>query len=160
MRNSLLRRTSRRAGLAVAPLAAAALLVAVPAAQARPGQPAAGTVGGVHQRLAAISAKVDGLIARMTLAEHRRLLVVGGWLSLLAATTLIDLHRAQAAGAEHSLVVGAGAESTALHRHPRRGRHVPDKVETVGRGYLIGANQCAHRSHTQPTCANCAEHPL
>src|SRR6266516_3932995 len=69
MRNSLLRRTSRRAGLAVAPLAAAALLVAVPAAQARPGQPAAGTVGGVHQRLAAISAKVDGLIARMTLAE-------------------------------------------------------------------------------------------
>src|SRR5436190_5275938 len=69
MRNSLLRRTSRRAGLAVAPLAAAALLVAVPAAQARPGQPAVGTVGGVHQRLAAISAKVDGLIARMTLAE-------------------------------------------------------------------------------------------
>jgi transcriptional regulator with XRE-family HTH domain len=37
------------------------------------------------------------LDARMTLAEHRRLLVVGGWLSLLAATTLIDLHRDQAA---------------------------------------------------------------
>ena len=31
--------------------------------------------------------------ARATLAEHRRLLVVGGWLSLLAATCLIDLHR-------------------------------------------------------------------
>jgi hypothetical protein len=39
------------------------------------------------------------LDARMTLAEHRRLLVVGGWLSLLAATTLIDLHRDQAAAA-------------------------------------------------------------
>ena len=39
------------------------------------------------------------LDARMTLAEHRRLLVVGGWLSLLAATTLIDLHRDQSAEA-------------------------------------------------------------
>ncbi len=39
------------------------------------------------------------LDARMTLAEHRRLLVVGGWLSLLAATTLIDLHREHAAAA-------------------------------------------------------------
>src|SRR5579859_4671990 len=69
MRNSLLRRANRRAGLVVAPLAAAALLVAVPAAQATPGQPAVGTPGGVQQRLAAISAKVDGLIGRMTLAE-------------------------------------------------------------------------------------------
>ncbi len=39
------------------------------------------------------------LDARMTLAEHRRVLVVGGWMSLLAATTLIDLHRDQAAAA-------------------------------------------------------------
>lgn len=39
------------------------------------------------------------LDARMALAEHRRLLVVGGWMSLLAATTLIDLHRDQAATA-------------------------------------------------------------
>jgi tetratricopeptide (TPR) repeat protein len=31
--------------------------------------------------------------ARSTLDEHRRLLVAGGWLSLLAATCLIDLHR-------------------------------------------------------------------
>ena len=35
----------------------------------------------------------------MTLAEHRRLLIVAGWLSLLAATTLIDLHRDHAAAA-------------------------------------------------------------
>jgi beta-glucosidase len=69
MRNSLLRRANTRAALAVAPLAAAALLIAVPAAQARPGQPAAGTPGGVQQRLAAISAKVNDLIGRMTLAE-------------------------------------------------------------------------------------------
>ena len=34
-----------------------------------------------------------------TLAEQRRLLVVGGWMSLLAATTLIDLHRDHAAAA-------------------------------------------------------------
>jgi transcriptional regulator with XRE-family HTH domain len=39
------------------------------------------------------------LDSRMTLAEHRRLLVVAGWLSLLAATTLIDLHRDHAVGA-------------------------------------------------------------
>jgi hypothetical protein len=39
------------------------------------------------------------LDGRMTLAEHRRLLVVAGWLSLLAATTLIDLHRDHAAAA-------------------------------------------------------------
>jgi len=39
------------------------------------------------------------LDARMTLAEHRRLLIVAGWLSLLAATTLIDLHRDHAAAA-------------------------------------------------------------
>jgi hypothetical protein len=31
--------------------------------------------------------------AHSTLTEHRRLLVTGGWLSLLAATCLIDLHR-------------------------------------------------------------------
>jgi transcriptional regulator with XRE-family HTH domain len=37
--------------------------------------------------------------ARATLAEHRRLLVSGGWLSLLAATCLIDLHRDRAAAA-------------------------------------------------------------
>ncbi len=34
---------------------------------------------------------------RATLAEHRRLLVTAGWLSLLAATCLIDLHRDRAA---------------------------------------------------------------
>ncbi|MGP2437034.1 helix-turn-helix transcriptional regulator [Streptomyces sp. JW3] len=39
------------------------------------------------------------LDARMTLAEHRRLLVVGGWLSLLGATLHIDLEQERAATA-------------------------------------------------------------
>lgn len=39
------------------------------------------------------------LDTRMTLAEHRRLLVTTGWLSLLAATCLIDLRRLPAAAA-------------------------------------------------------------
>jgi hypothetical protein len=39
------------------------------------------------------------LDARATLSQHRRLLVTGGWLSLLAATCLIDLHRDHAAEA-------------------------------------------------------------
>jgi Helix-turn-helix domain len=39
------------------------------------------------------------LDARKTLAEHRRLLVAGGWLSLLAATCAIDLGRWDAASA-------------------------------------------------------------
>lgn len=43
---------------------------------------------------------VDRLLdARKTLAEHQRLLVVGGWLSLLGATVHIDLNQAQAARA-------------------------------------------------------------
>ncbi len=43
---------------------------------------------------------VTGLLGRrLTLSEHRRLLVTTGWLSLLAATSLIDLRRYQAAGA-------------------------------------------------------------
>jgi beta-glucosidase len=56
-----------------APLAAATLVVAVPAAAARPGQatqpgqPAAAT--SAQQRLAAISGKVGALIGKMTLAE-------------------------------------------------------------------------------------------
>jgi transcriptional regulator with XRE-family HTH domain len=39
------------------------------------------------------------LDARATLNQHRRLLVTGGWLSLLAATCLIDLHSNHAAEA-------------------------------------------------------------
>jgi beta-glucosidase len=77
MRNALRRIGRTRVVLGVAaPLAAATLLVAVPAAGAKPGQPAgpgqrAVTAAGsaAPQRLAAISGKVDALISQMTLAE-------------------------------------------------------------------------------------------
>lgn len=43
---------------------------------------------------------VTGMLGgRMTLSEHRGLLVISGWLSLLTATSLIDLRRGQAAEA-------------------------------------------------------------
>jgi beta-glucosidase len=67
---SLRRLVRARTGLLVAPLAAAALLVGVPAAGASPAKPASGTApGAAQQRLAAISGKVDALIGKMTLAE-------------------------------------------------------------------------------------------
>ena len=50
----------------------------------------------LRTHLAYASRLLDG---RMTLAEHRRLLVVGGWLSLLAATVHIDLQQDGAARA-------------------------------------------------------------
>ncbi|WP_225994100.1 helix-turn-helix domain-containing protein [Actinomadura rudentiformis] len=49
-----------------------------------------------RQHLAYVSQLMD---ARMTLAERRRLVVVGGWLSLLAATCDVDLGRRPAATA-------------------------------------------------------------
>src|ERR1700722_14214080 len=57
-------------------------------------------------------------------------------MGMMSITT--TLHRTQTTGAELSPVVAQ--LGTALHRHPRRGRHLPDKVETVGRGHLVGAN--------------------
>ena len=65
-------------------------------ATAYPGTPPAELQGRVRGYLGYVGRLLD---ARSTLGEHRRLLVVGGWLSLLAATTLIDLHRDHAAAA-------------------------------------------------------------
>src|SRR5580658_504846 len=65
-------------------------------ATAYPGTPPAELLDRVRGYLGFVGRLLD---ARTTLAEHRRLLVVGGWLSLLAATTLIDLHRDHAAAA-------------------------------------------------------------
>jgi transcriptional regulator with XRE-family HTH domain len=61
-----------------------------------PGTPAAVLLDRVRGYLGHVTRLLD---AKTTLAEHRRLLVVGGWLSLLAATTLIDLHRDHTAAA-------------------------------------------------------------
>src|SRR5271165_6356128 len=65
-------------------------------AMAYPGIPSAVLLDRVRGYLGYVSRLLD---AKTTLAEHRRLLVVGSWLSLLAATTLIDLHRDHAAAA-------------------------------------------------------------
>jgi len=49
--------------------------------------------------------------ARKTLAEHRRLLVVGGWLSLLAATVHIDLDQQPAASARLRTAAGLAEDA-------------------------------------------------
>src|SRR5437868_6813114 len=71
MRRSMLRFIgAHRAVAVVAPLAAGALLVAVPATGAMPGSPAGHAhTSATQQRLGLIATKVDGLIRRMTLAE-------------------------------------------------------------------------------------------
>jgi Helix-turn-helix domain len=63
---------------------------------AYPGTPPAALLERVHTYLRYTSQLIG---ARATLTEHQRLLVTGGWLSLLAATCLIDLHREHAAAA-------------------------------------------------------------
>jgi transcriptional regulator with XRE-family HTH domain len=65
-------------------------------ATAYPSTPSAVLLDRVRSYLGYVSRLLD---AKTTLAEHHRLLVVGGWMSLLAATTLIDLHRDRAAAA-------------------------------------------------------------
>jgi transcriptional regulator with XRE-family HTH domain len=65
-------------------------------AVAYPGTPPAELLGRVRRHLGYVARLLD---ARMTLAEHRRLLVAGGWLSLLAATCAIDLRWWDAASA-------------------------------------------------------------
>ncbi len=61
---------------------------------------------------------VDRLLdARKTLSEHRRLLVVGSWLSLLGATVHIDLKQYQAASAR--LTTAAGLARHAGHEEIR-----------------------------------------
>jgi transcriptional regulator with XRE-family HTH domain len=59
-------------------------------AVAYPGTPPAELLERVRAYLGYTSRLIG---ARSTLDEHRRLLAAGGWLSLLAATCLIDLHR-------------------------------------------------------------------
>jgi hypothetical protein len=63
-------------------------------ATAYPGTPPGQLLGRVRAHLAYVTGLLE---RRTTLAEHGRLLVAGGWLSLLAATCLIDLHRRPAA---------------------------------------------------------------
>lgn len=57
---------------------------------AYPRTPAAGLLPRVRSHLGYVTQLLDG---RATLAQRRSLLVSGGWLSLLAATVLIDMHQ-------------------------------------------------------------------
>ncbi|MGW3347780.1 hypothetical protein ACWDA3_31175 [Nonomuraea rubra] len=61
-----------------------------------PRTPPSQLLGRVRRHLEYVTRLFDG---RKTLAEHRRLLVTGGWLSLLAATCHIDLRQYPAAAA-------------------------------------------------------------
>ncbi|MCW2943383.1 MAG: transcriptional regulator, family [Actinoallomurus sp.] len=63
---------------------------------AYPRTPPAELLQRVRRHLVYVANLLD---ARKTLSEHRRLLVVGGWLSLLGATCHIDLHQRPAAAA-------------------------------------------------------------
>jgi transcriptional regulator with XRE-family HTH domain len=72
-------------------------------AVAYPGTPPGELLSRVRQHLAYVARLLD---ARKTLAEHRRLLAAGGWLSLLAGTCSIDLHLWDAASAR----LGTAAE--------------------------------------------------
>ncbi|GGP14898.1 helix-turn-helix domain-containing protein [Nonomuraea glycinis] len=59
-------------------------------ASAYPSSPPGVLLGRVRRHLGYVSRLLDG---RKTITEHRRLLVSGGWLSLLGATCHIDLHQ-------------------------------------------------------------------
>jgi transcriptional regulator with XRE-family HTH domain len=65
-------------------------------AVAYPGTPPAELLRRVRRHLSYVAQLLD---AKKTLLQHRRLLMVGGWLSLLAATCHTDLHQRPAATA-------------------------------------------------------------
>ncbi len=108
MRKSLRRFTSTRVVSGVgAPVAVAMLLVAVPAAGVRSGQPASGAAPrSVQQRLAVISGKVDALIGQMTLAEKFGQLEMSGPTGTngTPGQTLLDEVRAGQVGSVLDLV--------------------------------------------------------
>ena len=65
-------------------------------AVAYPKTPPQALLGRIRQHLGYVNCLLD---VRKTLAEHRRLLLIGGWLSLLGATVHIDLNQSDAATA-------------------------------------------------------------
>jgi tetratricopeptide (TPR) repeat protein len=75
------------------------------------GTPPAELLPRVRRHLEYVTSLVD---ARKTLAQHRRLVVVGGWLALLRATLHIDLQQADAAHAY--LLTAAQLAEQAEHR--------------------------------------------
>lgn len=73
-----------------------------------PATPPRELLGRVRTYLSYMTTLID---ARKTLAEHRRLLVIGGWLSLLAATLHVDLEQEQAAIARLSTAASLAREA-------------------------------------------------
>jgi beta-glucosidase len=110
MRDVLLRSANRRRALAIAtPLAVATLLVSVPAAGAVAGSASAASTHrptAQQERLASISAKVNGLIAKMTLAEKFGQLEMSGPTGTNGAPgqTLLDEVRSGQVGSVLDLV--------------------------------------------------------
>ncbi|MCG3757360.1 helix-turn-helix transcriptional regulator [Amycolatopsis sp. Poz14] len=76
------------------------------------------------------------LDARMTLSEHRRLLVVGGWFSLLSATVNIDLNRTAAARARlrnaHDFAKDAGHDEIRAWGYETEAWHLLTDKDYVG----------------------------
>jgi transcriptional regulator with XRE-family HTH domain len=70
--------------------------------------PPAALLDRIRRHLAYVGALLD---ARKTLAEHRRLLAVGGWLSLLGATCHIDLDQRDAATARLRVAASLAEET-------------------------------------------------
>jgi transcriptional regulator with XRE-family HTH domain len=83
-------------------------------ATAYPVTPPTALLNRLRKYLGYVTTLLDG---RKTLVEHRRLLVIGGWLSLLAATVQIDLKRQHAATASLRTAVSFArqAEHNEIH---------------------------------------------
>ena len=77
-------------------------------ATAYPRTPPADLLERVRRHLSYVAGLLD---ARKTLAEHQRLLVIGGWLSLLCATCHIDLHESEAGAARLRTAAGLAGET-------------------------------------------------
>lgn len=96
-----------------------------------------------RQHLSYVATLLDG---RKTLEEHRRLLVVGGWLSLIAATSHIDLKQDGAATAR--LRTAGSLAQHAKHDEIRAWCYETEawRVLTVGRyQHAIDLSQAAQR---------------
>lgn len=94
------------------------------------------------QRVRHHSAYVARLLnARKTLAEHRRLLVIGGWLSLLGATVHIDLRQIDAAKAR--LKTAAALAQQAEHPEIEAWCYETEAWRVLTDGDYVGAIELA-----------------
>ena len=92
----------------------------------------------VRQHSAYVARLLD---ARKTLAEHRRLLVVGGWLSLLGATVHIDLKQTEAAKAR--LQTAAALAQQAEHPEIEAWCYETEAWRVLTDGDYVGAIELA-----------------